>query len=79
VLDMPGVAAAGTGLDQAAATGGATQQWTIQPAATAGYYTITSAAANVLVTSPSTTVGDQLVVNAPNGSAAQQWWFLPVQ
>jgi hypothetical protein len=78
VLDVPGASVvAGTAVDQAARTGAANQQWTFEPAATAGYFVVTSNGGNVALASPSGTQDDPLAVKAPDGSAAQEWKFVP--
>jgi hypothetical protein len=84
VLDVPGAATPGTGVDQAAPTGSALQQWTIQPASTPGYFVVTSGGGNVVLASPSSTEGVELIVSAPtatpsaSASASQEWQFVQV-
>jgi O-glycosyl hydrolase len=73
-----------TNVDQATPSGAASQTWTLKPAASPGYYTLTSGAGGGLLESPSSTQGAQLVVAAPAGgaaasaAAAQEWMLAPV-
>jgi hypothetical protein len=68
------------GADQATPSGAASQTWTLKPAASPGYYTITSGAGGGVLASPSSTQGAQLVVAAASGgaAAAQEWMLAPV-
>jgi hypothetical protein len=80
VLDVPAPGdATQTGVDVAVPTGSAGQQWTLQPAATPGYFVVSRSTGGVVLTSPSTTQGDLLVVSAPNGTPSQEWQFVPLQ
>jgi hypothetical protein len=63
----------GTLVDQASPSGTTKQQWILSPASTPGFYTFTSASGAGLLTSPSSTQGDQLVVATANGTTSQEW------
>jgi hypothetical protein len=78
VLDVMGTVQAGNPVDQAAANGGTSQQWVVEPAATSGYYVITSSGEDVVLTSPSANQGDTLIVDMPKGTRSQEWQLVPV-
>ena len=75
VLDV-----AGTAVDQASPSGSSSQEWSISPSVSTGYYTIASKGGAGVLTCPSTAQGAQLTVSPPNPSifTYQEWQLNPV-
>jgi hypothetical protein len=63
-----------SGADQETPAGTASQTWTLGAAVSAGYYTIASVGGAGVLTSPSSSQGDQLTVTPPaSGDPSQEW------